>query len=301
MEHRGEPSRPTKDRPSVIYKDLPLIELAALTFLVDQVTKFLVQKFLFFGESVPREGFLRLSHTHNTGSAFGLFQGQNTPLIVVALIGIAILVLIYHSQRQPSILLRLSIGLQLGGALGNLADRLLLGYVIDFFDVGPWPVFNVADSSIVIGLVLLAWLFLVPHRRARPLPTGRALQPDRSSMAEEPTVWCPVCDGDMVLIRSRWRCSTCGVKETVEQPGLAQDFWVAVPSESHPSGLEDSPMAPASSANPVAYNRPFSEDHDEDHENAEGPPAPGQAMVSPTIEPGEPEGIGDSPVRETRE
>ena len=137
MEHHGELSRPATDGPSVIYKDLPLIQLAALIFLADQVTKFLVQKFLFFGESFPREGFLRLSHTHNTGSAFGLFQGQNTPLIVVAVVGIGILVLIYHSQRQPSGLLRLSIGLQVGGAFGNLADRLLWGHVIDFLDVGP--------------------------------------------------------------------------------------------------------------------------------------------------------------------
>ncbi|MCH7606804.1 MAG: signal peptidase II, partial [Chloroflexi bacterium] len=248
MEHRGEPSRPAKDRPSVIYKDFLLIQLAALIFLADQVTKFLVQRFLFFGESFPREGFLRLSHTHNTGSAFGLFQGQNTPLIVVALVGIAILVLIYHSQRHPSALLRLSIGLQLGGAFGNLADRLFLGYVVDFLDVGPWPVFNVADSSIVVGLVLLAWLFLMPHRRAQPLRAGGAWQSDGSSAAGEPTSWCPVCDGDMVLIRSRWRCSTCGVKETVEQLGMAGSIWVVTPSESHTSGLDHGPATPGSSA-----------------------------------------------------
>ncbi len=80
---------------------------------------------------------------------------------MVSVVGITILMLIYRSQRHPGNLLRLSLGLQFGGATGNLLDRVRLGHVTDFVDVGSWPIFNVADASIVVGLVLLAWIFLV--------------------------------------------------------------------------------------------------------------------------------------------
>jgi signal peptidase II len=176
--------------PSSVYRDLILIQLAALVFLSDQFTKFLVREFLLYRESFPVAGFFRFTHTHNTGSAFGLFQGQNTILILVAIVGIAILALIYRSQRPPSSLLRFSIGLQMGGAAGNLIDRLCVlqadchgnilarlqqGYVIDFLDVGAWPVFNLADSAIVVGLALLAWMFLKPRPQSATTPATEVL------------------------------------------------------------------------------------------------------------------------------
>lgn len=218
-------------RPLPIYKDLFLLQLAALVFLLDQFSKFLVREFLSFGESFPREGFFRITHTYNTGSAFGLFQGQNTPLILVSFIGITILVLIYRSQPQPSNLLRLSLGLQMGGAAGNLLDRLLLGHVIDFIGVGPWPLFNLADASIVVGILLLVWLFLRPKRAAdkgigvglKPAPTQVIRGPrdlahqDGYRPPREDYCWCPICDGDMVAVREGWQCSTCGVRETIDQ------------------------------------------------------------------------------------
>ncbi len=150
-----------------IFKDLVLIQLAVLVLVTDQFTKFLVREFLAVRESFPAEGFFRLTHIFNTGSAFGLFRDQNMPLIVVSVIGISILVLIYRSQRRPGNLLRLSLGLQFGGAAGNLLDRLRLGHVTDFVDVGRWPIFNVADASIVVGLVLLAWMFLVSDNQKK--------------------------------------------------------------------------------------------------------------------------------------
>ena len=153
---------PVKERRLPIYRDFNLLQLAAIVFLLDQLTKFLVRAYLPFGYSFPFDGFFRITHTHNTGSAFGILQGQNTPLIFVSFIGIFVLALIYRSQTRPTNLLRLSLGLQIGGALGNLLDRLRLGSVTDFIDVGPWPVFNLADASIVSGLVLLGWLLLRP-------------------------------------------------------------------------------------------------------------------------------------------
>ena len=165
MAQRSDVPSPPALLRTPIYKDLVLFQVAVLFFLVDQFSKFLVREFLELGHSFPDRGFFRITHTFNTGSAFGLFRDQNGPLILVSVIGITILVLIYRSQTRPSKVLRLSLALQLGGAAGNLLDRLRLGHVTDFLDVGSWPVFNLADSSIVIGLLMLAWLFLRPEQR----------------------------------------------------------------------------------------------------------------------------------------
>ena len=147
----------TAKRRSLV-KDFTVLQFAALVLLLDQLTKYLVIQLLSPGFSFPFQGFFRFTHVHNSGSAFGILQGLNTPLIFVSFIGIIVLVLIYRSQSYPSNLLRFSLALQLGGAFGNLVDRMRLGYVTDFIDIGPWPVFNLADASIIIGLVILAWV-----------------------------------------------------------------------------------------------------------------------------------------------
>ena len=200
-----EPAVGTASRRAPIYRDLLLIQLAVFVFMADQFSKYLVREFLPLFESFPRDGFLRITHTFNTGSIFGLFQGNNTPLILVSFVGVAVLILLYRSQRYPTGLLRLSLGLQLGGAFGNLVDRVRLGHVTDWVDVGPWPVFNVADASIVTGLIILAWLFVMAERFTRS-------QDGDSGGGDS----CPVCDGMMrALPQGGWRCSTCGVRERV--------------------------------------------------------------------------------------
>ncbi len=160
-----------------IYRDFILLQLAAIVFLADQFTKFLVREFIPFGYSWPlwlgRE-FFQFTHTHNTGSIFGILQGQNTPLIFVSFLGVFVLLMIYRSQPRPTHLLRLSLGLQLGGAFGNLIDRLRLGAVTDFIDVSRWPVFNLADASIVTGLILLAWFLLRANRQDAAADTPAA-------------------------------------------------------------------------------------------------------------------------------
>ena len=198
-----------------IYRDFILIQLAVLVFFLDQFSKYLVREFLFLYQSFPAEGFFRITRTYNTGSIFGIFQGQNTAFILISFIGVAVLVLLYRSQRFPTGLLRLSLGLQLGGAFGNLLDRVRLGHVTDWVDVGPWPVFNVADACIVTGLVLLAWMFIMSER-AQP-----AQQTDSDAYD-----YCPLCDGEMRALPSYggqgggWRCSTCGVRERLLPPGF---------------------------------------------------------------------------------
>jgi len=149
---------PGNAKPRPLVKDLTVLQFAALVLLLDQLTKYLVIQMLSTGSSFPFQGFFRFTHVHNTGSAFGILQGLNTPLIFVSFIGIIILALIYRSHPHPSNLLRFSLALQLGGAFGNVVDRMRLGYVTDFIDIGPWPVFNLADASIITGLVILAWV-----------------------------------------------------------------------------------------------------------------------------------------------
>ena len=198
-----------------IYRDFILIQLAVLVFFLDQFSKYLVREFLFLYQSFPAEGLFRITHTFNTGSIFGIFQGQNTAFILVSFVGVAVLLLLYRSQRFPTALLRLSLGLQLGGAFGNLLDRVRLGHVTDWVDIGPWPVFNVADACIVTGLVLLAWMFVMSER-ARP---ERSVESDAYN-------YCPLCDGEMRALSSSpysgqsggWRCSTCGVRERLLPP-----------------------------------------------------------------------------------
>ena len=167
-----------------IYRDFILLQLAAIVFLADQFTKYLVQQFIPFGYSRPQwigQEVLQFTHIHNTGSIFGILQGQNTPLIVVSFIGVFVLIMVYYSQPRPTHLLRLSLGLQLGGAFGNLVDRLRLGAVTDFIDVSRWPVFNLADASIVTGLLLLAWILLRANR-----PDAAANPPAAAAAAGRP-------------------------------------------------------------------------------------------------------------------
>jgi|GEM_PF-989694 signal peptidase II len=145
----------------------PLIILLT-TLTADQATKLLVVLNMHPGESIPDSGFFRLTYVTNSGSAFGLFPNQTLFLILTSFVGIGVLLLFYRINPVNSIILRLSLGLQLGGAIGNLVDRVRLGYVVDFIDVGAWPVFNLADSAIMIGLVGLFWTLTLTKNSKTP-------------------------------------------------------------------------------------------------------------------------------------
>ena len=140
-------------------RSLPLW-IAGFVILLDQLSKQLVETAVLLHRSwtpfptlLPQ---LRISHISNTGSAFGLFPNGSSIFAWTALI--VSLAIVYYNFHLPGgqKLLRLALGLQLGGALGNLVDRLRIGHVTDFIDFGPW-VFNVADAAIVSGAFLLAW------------------------------------------------------------------------------------------------------------------------------------------------
>jgi len=128
----------------------------------DQLSKFWIRSNLAIGESLFETGFFRLTHVHNSGAAFGLFQGQSFFLTIVALVAVAALLLyaFFFRHKFPFLdnrLGKLAFGLVLGGAVGNLIDRIYLGYVTDFIDFSIWPAFNIADSATVVGAIILAY------------------------------------------------------------------------------------------------------------------------------------------------
>lgn len=134
--------------------------MAVLVLAADQLSKLWVSWALAPGQSIPVLGFFHLSYTTNTGAAFGVLRGQSMFLTVAALVVVVALLSFYRHLASGGLVARVTLGLILGGSLGNLMDRLRLGYVVDFLDFTYWPAFNVADSSIVVGVILLAYSLL---------------------------------------------------------------------------------------------------------------------------------------------
>jgi signal peptidase II len=140
------------------------VATAGIVVALDQATKQLVVGSLRQGESVNVFLGIDITNTRNTGVAFGVFRGGG--VIVGLLIGISLSVLVaYFLLHADRPLLWLPVGMLLGGALGNLADRAREGAVIDFIDPVLWPAFNLADASIVLGVLVLLWVLEGPQRR----------------------------------------------------------------------------------------------------------------------------------------
>ena len=146
--------------------------VAALIVVLDQLTKAWLVSFLAPGESVAVIGdWIRLVHSQNNGGLFGFLRGQAVIFGFVSLIVVALIV-VYHGRARPSRYLSITLGLLLGGAIGNLVDRFRLEYVVDFVDAGigdlRWYTFNVADTAISFALILLLAASVVPSvaRRA---------------------------------------------------------------------------------------------------------------------------------------
>jgi signal peptidase II len=141
---------------------LPAVALLAL--VADQISKYLVFSNLNPGQSwnpiTSLTSWVSITHVTNTGAAFGLFPDRGSLFVVIAVIVVAAIIFYHRHLPAGQWWIKVSLGLQLGGALGNLLDRLRLGYVIDFIDFKIWPVFNLADSSIVVGVAILAYYLL---------------------------------------------------------------------------------------------------------------------------------------------
>jgi signal peptidase II len=138
-----------------------LVALAASVAAIDQLTKALLASAIDSGRLASRvtivDDWLALEYTENRGAAFGLFSGLAPILTGVSIAIVAGLLWHYLHHARPSLLQTLATGAITGGAIGNLVDRIRLGYVIDFVSVGPWPNFNVADSAITVGALVLVW------------------------------------------------------------------------------------------------------------------------------------------------
>ncbi len=135
--------------------------IAAAVLIADRLTKTLVQNSMELYESIPvLEGIFHLTYVRNPGGAFGLLAHW-TPLFVIVSTGAVIGIIVYARRAKPADrFLVTGLGLQLGGAIGNLYDRLLSRTVIDFLDFRIWPVFNIADSALIIGVAVLAYTIL---------------------------------------------------------------------------------------------------------------------------------------------
>jgi signal peptidase II len=136
-----------------------LIPVSGTIVLLDQITKNLVRSNLAQGASwspwLWLAPYVRIVHWYNTGVAFGLLQGQNLIFTVVAVIIALSIFFFYPRFTNEDWLLRLALALQLGGAIGNLIDRITIGHVVDFISVGNLPVFNIADAGITCGVLVM--------------------------------------------------------------------------------------------------------------------------------------------------
>ena len=139
---------------SWVFKDKYIFPVFSFVFISDQITKYAVYKNMSLGESIPAEGIIRITYARNTGMAFSLFENFGIILLILSLIIASILIIYLFTIDKPRILIRVFSGLVIAGALGNILDRIRFGYVNDFIDVGWWPVFNIADSSITIAIVI---------------------------------------------------------------------------------------------------------------------------------------------------
>lgn len=138
-----------------------MISLVIVFFIVglDQITKHLISQTISPGESIIilKDSFY-ITLVHNTGIAFGLFKNQTIIFVIISIITIVLILYnIFHRKKYRKVhkLELFAFSLILAGALGNLIDRVRFGYVIDFLDFRIWPVFNIADSAITVGIILI--------------------------------------------------------------------------------------------------------------------------------------------------
>jgi signal peptidase II len=133
--------------------------LCLVVLAADQVVKAIVEHNIVLGERVAVLGPLKLTLSHNDGVAFGIAGGSGLPLIVVTLLALGVVV--YLFARDPARpWMWVATGLLAGGAIGNLADRIRLGYVTDFVQLPHWPAFNLGDMAITCGVIVLILIYV---------------------------------------------------------------------------------------------------------------------------------------------
>lgn len=140
--------------------------IAIIILIIDQLTKFFAIKFLMNSHPIVLiNDFLQLSYVENYGAAFGILQNKKIFFLVVTLLLIIGIIIYLIINNKITKFMRISLVMIIGGALGNLIDRIRLGYVVDFIDIKfgkfyDYPVFNIADSAIVIATIIISYLIL---------------------------------------------------------------------------------------------------------------------------------------------
>ncbi len=137
--------------------DLSVVAIIILVF-IDQAAKFYISSAMEIGESIPViNGIFHITYIENPGAAFGMFANQRWAFVAAALIVIIIACVFYKKLMCETVMVRWGAAMLLGGAVGNLIDRVRLGRVVDFLDFRIWPVFNIADIGICIGVAFLIY------------------------------------------------------------------------------------------------------------------------------------------------
>ncbi len=157
--------------PSSLLKPMLFWGAALTVFVLDQATKAIVRASLEKGESWPSADWpVRIRYVTNTGAAFGILEDQTVFLVVMACIGLGAIYLYYRYPPFDHPIAPVAIGMMLGGAAGNLFDRIRLGEVTDFIDFPSYPAFNVADSSLTIAIttVIIGYLMFAPKAHSVP-------------------------------------------------------------------------------------------------------------------------------------
>lgn len=169
---------------------LLLLGVAGISVALDQWTKWWVRENIEYGGQWLPEGLMWLSpyarivHWYNSGAAFGMFQNGNLVFTILAFIVIAAILYYYPSVEANDWTLKLAMGLQLGGAVGNLIDRLIMQKVTDFISIWTFPVFNIADASISVGVVVLLLGVWLKEREEKMKAAQTKTEPEPETIKE---------------------------------------------------------------------------------------------------------------------
>ena len=137
---------------------MPIYFFVIGIILLDQISKFMIEHTMELGASIPIiKGVFHLTYILNPGAAFGILENNRWFFVITAVSVLAVLFYYRHAIISEPRLVQIGIALFAGGAFGNLIDRIRTGLVIDFFDLRIWPIFNVADIAICLGVGLILW------------------------------------------------------------------------------------------------------------------------------------------------
>jgi signal peptidase II len=162
---------------------LILFPIAAGVVGLDQWTKSIVRLSIAFGEMWSPWDWLtpyaRIVHWYNTGVAFGMFQNNNILFSILISIIVVVIIVFYPQLTDDDWFLRIALSLQLGGAVGNLIDRITVGHVTDFISVGNFAVFNIADASVTVGVGVMILGLWVQERNVKKNPNHELPEPEK--------------------------------------------------------------------------------------------------------------------------